>query len=53
MPKIIIEGPRLGVAKKRRLVATLTRLVGEAYNWPVEHITIVVHDKCANGFAGR
>ena len=44
MPTIIIEGPPLKVAKKRRLVSALTRLVSKAYAWPAERIIIVVHE---------
>jgi 4-oxalocrotonate tautomerase family enzyme len=44
MPTIIIEGPRLGVASKRRLVSALTRLVSEACHWPAERIIIVFHE---------
>jgi 4-oxalocrotonate tautomerase family enzyme len=44
MPTIIIEGPPLIAARKRRLVSALTRLACRTYKWPANRVIIVFHE---------
>jgi len=44
MPTIIIEGPPLALARKRKLAAALARLVGQAYDWPAENLILIIHE---------
>jgi phenylpyruvate tautomerase PptA (4-oxalocrotonate tautomerase family) len=44
MPTVIIEGPPLMAARKRRLVSALTRLICLAYRWPASRLIIVFHE---------
>lgn len=44
MPTIIIEGPTLPVAKKKALVASVTGIVSEIYEWPAERVIVIIHE---------
>jgi 4-oxalocrotonate tautomerase family enzyme len=44
MPTVIIEGPPLKAARKRRFVSALTRLICQTYEWPACRVIIVFHE---------
>lgn len=44
MPTIVIEGPPLVLARKRKLAAALARLLSQAYNWPAENLILIIHE---------
>ena len=44
MPTVIIEGPKLPISRKRKLISMLTNVVSKAYDWPPENLIIVVHE---------
>jgi len=44
MPTITIEGPKRPLAVKRRLVARITDLVEEAYQWERSRIIVILKE---------
>jgi 4-oxalocrotonate tautomerase len=44
MPTVVIEGPRISLARKRSLVQKLTALVASAYDWPLENILVILRE---------
>jgi len=44
MPTVTIEGPPLSLARKRKLVSALSRLISRAYKWPAKRLIIVIHE---------
>ena len=44
MPTVVIEGPRISLARKRSLVRKLTAAVALAYDWPLENIVVILRE---------
>ena len=42
MPSVIIEGPKIDVETKRKVVKKLTEVIRELYR--VEHVSVVIHE---------
>ena len=44
MPTVTVEGPRLPLSRKRRLVEVISRQVAAIYRWPVERVVVIIHE---------
>ena len=44
MPTITIEGPKRSLEVKRRLVAQITDLVAEAYQWERSRVIVILRE---------
>ena len=44
MPTVIIEGPPRPLEVKRSLVARITDLVAEAYEWERSRVIVILHE---------
>ncbi len=51
MPTVVIEGPPLPVARKRKLVDALTRVVSKAYGWRAEKLIVLIHENADENVA--
>ena len=44
MPTVVIEGPRISLARKRSLVRKLTAAIASAYDWPLENVVVILRE---------
>ncbi|MBI4574630.1 MAG: aldehyde dehydrogenase family protein [candidate division NC10 bacterium] len=44
MPTVTVEGPRLPLSRKRRLVEVISRQVAAICRWPVERVAVIIHE---------
>ena len=44
MPKVGVEGPPIGRARKRSLAREFSHVVASAYDWPARNIVVILRE---------